>query len=115
MAHAADAQPRDRRSVRGRIFRALSTDFFTLRFLSYVRSILDVLGDERVRHGGAGSVPGQRGGAAIRESLPTDHPVVLDDIAALVDSLPDPADLGETTWSVRCRSPHGCATSWTPT
>ena len=33
--------------------------------------------------------------AAIRESLPTDHPVVLDDIAALVDSLPDPVDLGE--------------------
>ena len=33
--------------------------------------------------------------AAIRESLPTDHPAVLDDIATLVDSLPDPLDLGE--------------------
>ena len=33
--------------------------------------------------------------AAIRESLPTDHPAVLDEIAALVDSLPDPLDLGE--------------------
>jgi hypothetical protein len=32
--------------------------------------------------------------AAIRESLPTDHPAVLDDIAALVDRLPDPLDLG---------------------
>ena len=33
--------------------------------------------------------------AAIRESLPTDHPAVLDEIAALVDSLPDPLGLGE--------------------
>ena len=32
--------------------------------------------------------------AQIRQSLPTDHPGVLDQIEALIDGLPDPLDLG---------------------
>jgi hypothetical protein len=32
--------------------------------------------------------------ARIRQSLPTDHPAVLDQIGALIDGLPDPLDLG---------------------
>ena len=32
--------------------------------------------------------------AQIRESLPTDHPGILDQIGALIDALPDPLDLG---------------------
>ena len=32
--------------------------------------------------------------AQIRESLPTDHPAILDQIGALIDGLPDPLDLG---------------------
>jgi len=39
------------------------------------------------------SRPAQRR-AEIRDSLPTDHPAVLDQIAALMDTLPDPAELG---------------------
>ena len=31
----------------------------------------------------------------IRDSLPTDHPAVLDEIEELLDALPDPLDLGE--------------------
>ena len=32
--------------------------------------------------------------AQIRQSLPTDHPAILDQIGALIDGLPDPLDLG---------------------
>ena len=30
----------------------------------------------------------------IRQSLPTDHPAILDQIDDLIDGLPDPLDLG---------------------